>query len=171
MTKQEHETLHEIVNGDPWKVRERISLFLKEAKISEEKGAPTRTDAQSRALFLWFSMIEKEAENQGITWDVIIAHTHQLKITKEGLHGMCKTLQDALFKTKSTKEIKKTGQLDIIIDHFVDLFSKVGLEVPPFPHDSSRDKETMGGYKTEAGKGTSGILYPKEDNNLADKFD
>ena len=112
----------------------------------KEKVEPTRTDSQNGALFLWFSQIEREAENQGITWDMIIRHTHQLRITKEGLHGMCKTLQDGLWKTKSTKELKKIGQIDEIITHFVALFAKEGLELPPFPgrcqkHDQVRCEE------------------------------
>jgi len=101
-----------------------------------EKIEPTRTDSQHGALFLWFSQIEREAENAGITWDMIIRHTHQLRITKEGLHGMCKTLQKSLWNTASTKDLKRDEQIDIIIDHFVDLFSKEGLELPRFPSKS-----------------------------------
>lgn len=99
---------------------------------------PTRTQSQHNSLFLWFSMIEKEAENAGITWDMIIRHTHQLRITKESLHGMCKQLQKALWGTDSTKKLKRHEQIDIIQEHFVDLFAKEGLELPPFPHVCSK---------------------------------
>lgn len=92
-----------------------------------------RTQNQHNALFLWFGLIEKEAENRGITWNMIIRHIHQLRITKEGLHLLCKELQKALWGTKSTKELKKIGQIDIIQEHFIDLFSKEGMELPPFP--------------------------------------
>ena len=101
--------------------------------MEDNKSEPTRTESQHSALFLWFSMIEKEAENHGITWDMIIRHTHQLKITKEGLHGMCKNLQKVLWGTSSTKDLKRDGHIDTIIDHFVALFAKEGLELPPFP--------------------------------------
>lgn len=102
-------------------------------KGSGEVKEKPRTQQQHNGLFLWFSMIEKEAENAGITWDMIIRHTHQLRITKESLHGMCKQLQKALWGTDSTKKLKKHEQLDIIQEHFIDLFSKEGLELPPFP--------------------------------------
>lgn len=98
-----------------------------------------RTESQHNALFLWFDMIEKVAENNGITFDMIIRHTHQLKITKEGLHVLCKQLQEALWGTTSTKDLEKVGHIDEIIDHFTDLFAKEGLELPPFPHDENKD--------------------------------
>lgn len=99
---------------------------------------PERTPSQHAALFLWYSMIEREAENAGITWNQLVGKTHQLRITKEGLHEMGKQLQKALWGTTSTKELKKTGQIEILQEHFIDLFSKVGLTLPEFPHDPEK---------------------------------
>lgn len=148
MNTRELSQLTSIATGDKWKVRPDLLEWLKGVEVVEEvKGAPERTDAQSRALFLWFGLIEHEAENQGVTWNMIIEHTHQLRITKEGLHIMAKQLMQALWGLNSTKKLKKTGQLDILIDHFVDLFSKVGLEVPPFPENLEKTEEGLGGYK------------------------
>ncbi len=115
---------------------------------------PTRTQSQHNSLWLWYTMIEREAENAGITWNQLVGKTHQLRITKEGLHEMGKQLQKALWGTTSTKELKKVGQIEILEQHFVDLFSKVGLELPPFPSDTLKTSETLGGYKTRAGQGT-----------------
>lgn len=115
----------------------RSDLALSFVKNIEPTGKP-RTQAQHNSLFLWFSMIEKEAENAGITWNQLVGHTHQLRITKENLHAMCKQLMQALWGTTSTRELKKIGQIEILEQHFVDLFSKVGLELPPFP---SREPE------------------------------
>jgi hypothetical protein len=70
-------------------------------------------------------MIEKECENAGITWNQLVGKTHQLRITKEGLHMMGKELQRALWGTTSTKELKKVGQIEILQEHFVDLFSLI----------------------------------------------
>jgi hypothetical protein len=131
------------MNGE---IKKKLKYFLENGQIKEaltfidlvETTSPPRTQEQHNALFLWFSMIEREAENQGVTWDMVIKYTHQLRITKETLHGMCKSLQQALWKTTSTKELKKIGHIDIIIDHFTDLFSKVGLELPPFPEDKDK---------------------------------
>ena len=99
-----------------------------------------RTEDQHRGLFLWFSLIAEEAERQGITWDMIIRHTHQLKITKDGLHEMCKQLQKVLWGTKSTKHLQKHEHIDQVIDHFTALFAKEGMELPPFPFDEDKQK-------------------------------
>ena len=92
-----------------------------------------RTQSQHNALFLWFSMIEKLCEERGITWDRLIRHTHQIRVTQANLHEACKQLQKALWGTVSTKQLKKQEQIDIIIDHFTDWFAKEELELPSFP--------------------------------------
>ena len=107
--------------------------------LKELEPKKLRTQTQSDSMFLWFGQIEKLAENEGMTWNMIIQHTHQLKITKDGLHMMCKQLIEPLFGIKSTKDIEKTGHLDEVIDHFVDLFSKEGLELPPFPSKEKKE--------------------------------
>lgn len=143
MTKEEINKLIEILSPDTvqGKMGARLNAlaWVQNQKPSEEPKTP-RTDAQHRAWFLWLGMIEKVAENEGITWNQVVGQTHQLKITTEGLHVMGKQLQKALWGTESTKQLKKVGQIDILVDHFVDLFAKVGLELPPFP--SNEDKES-----------------------------
>lgn len=133
MNKADHEELKRISELDGWNVRPALVEFLKKVVIDEKDIGDKRTESQHNSIFLWFGQIEKLAENEGITWDMIMRHTHQLKITKDGLHIMCKQLIEPLFGIKSTKKIEKKGQIDVIIDHFVDLFSKEGLELPPFP--------------------------------------
>lgn len=147
------------------KVKQKLKTFLLNGQIQEalrfidliETTGSTRTDTQSDSLFLWFTMIEKEAENAGITWNELVGHTHQLRITKEGLHVMCKQLMKALWGTTSTKQLKKIGQIEILEQHFVDLFSKVGLELPPFP---SKEQEVTTLKNIERAKK---IDYPTEE--------
>jgi hypothetical protein len=132
-----------------WEYKNLSTALLKrleeEGVTCEPKEEPedTRTEQQHKSLFAWFGMIEKEAENQGITFDMVVKHTHQLRITKEALHVLCKALQKALWGTESTKELKKREQLDIIIDHFTDLFGKVGLELPPFPDRERQEQDAF----------------------------
>ena len=147
------------------KVKQKLKTFLLNRQIQEalsfielvETTGSTRTDTQSDSLFLWFTMIEKEAENAGITWNELVGHTHQLRITREGLHVMCKQLMKALWGTTSTKQLKKIGQIEILEQHFVDLFSKVGLELPPFP---SKEEEATTMKNIERAKK---IDYPTEE--------
>ena len=150
-------------------VKTKIKYFLERGQVAEclafielvKVTRSPRTEAQHRALFTWFTMIEREAENAGITWNQLVGHTHQLRITSEGLHVMCKQLMKALWGTTSTKQLKKVGQIEILEQHFVDLFSKVGLELPAFPCDEERQKENLAGYKTQAGQDIEGVEYPE----------
>ena len=142
MTKEEIQKLTELLNPNSVQAKMGARLngltWVQSQKPTESVKSP-RTDSQHRAWFLWLGMIEKLAENEGITWNQVVGQTHQLKITTEGLHVMGKQLQKALWGTDSTKQLKKVGQIDILIDHFVDLFSKVGLELPPFPSNDEKE--------------------------------
>lgn len=140
-SKQKKQLKQYIQNGD---IQRAVAL------LDTIDARPTRTPSQHSALFLWYAMIEKEAENAGITWNQLVGKTHQLRITKEGLHAMGKQLQKALWGTTSTKELKKTGQIDILQEHFVDLFSKVGLELPPFPVDEDKQNQLIKALEMQA---------------------
>ncbi len=135
MTSQQKRQLKELILN---KQTDRALLLLNSIDTT-----PTRTQNQHNALFLWYSMIEQECENAGITWNQLVGKTHQLRVTKEGLHEMGKQLQKALWGTTSTKELKKTGQLEILQEHFIDLFSKVGLTLPEFPSDETKGNDLI----------------------------
>ncbi len=102
-----------------------------------------RTETQSDSLFLWYSQIEKICENEGVTWDRLVRHTHQLRVTKANLHEAGKQLQKALWGKTSTKELEKTKQIEILVQHFADWFGKEGIEVPPFPSQELKHYEQM----------------------------
>ena len=164
MPKNYFEALQAIAELDGWKVRPALREFLKTVKVEETevKGKPKRTQTQSDSLFMWFGQIEKLAENEGLTWDMLIRHIHQLRITKNGLHMLCLELIEPLFGIKSTRKLEKMGHIDIVIDHFVDLFSKEGLELPPFPHKEKKEVSAIESMN-------KGYEYPTEDAP-ADKF-
>jgi hypothetical protein len=119
---------------------------------------PERTSAQNRSLHLWFNLIEREAENQGVTWDMLIKHTTQLRVTSEGLKSACKQLIKALWGYTSTIQLKKTGDLDKVIDHMTDWLSKE-MEVPPFPCDE--EKQNLSGQRIGAINNLSESNYPE----------
>ena len=102
--------------------------FVKDIKATRKP----RTSAQNRALHLWLNMIEREAENQGVTQNMLIKHTSQLRVTAEWMKSNIKQLIKALWNYDSTTELKKQGDIDIVIDHVTDWLSKE-MEVPPFP--------------------------------------
>lgn len=138
---------------------EKLKLIAKsgtrqdlEKFIQELDSDKYRTQEQHNALFLWFSMIETVAEEQGVTWSRLIRHTNQLKVTKANLHDAWKQLQKALFGTDSTKKLKKSSQIDTIIDHFTELFAKEGMELPEFPHDPDKNKPKIDYPEEDLGK-------------------
>lgn len=118
--------IHFLENG---KYDEALSFV----KLLKPQGSP-RTAKQNGSLHLWFNLIEKEAENQGITQNMLIKHTTQLKVTSEWLKSACKQLIGALWGYTSTTQLKKQGDIDIVIDHMTDWMSKE-MEVPAFPSE------------------------------------
>lgn len=122
-------------------VKAKLTEFLRNGQIDKalafidliETKSPVRTDRQNRSMHLWFTLLEKEAENQGVTWDMLVRHTSQLRVTAEGLKSAVKQLIKALWGYTSTTQLKKQGDIDIVIDHMTDWLSKE-MEVPAFPN-------------------------------------
>lgn len=106
---------------------------------------PKRTNQQNAAFHLWLNMIEREAENQGVTWDMLIRHTSQLRVTSEGLKSAVKQLIKALWGYSSTTQLQKTGDLDVVIDHLTDWLSKE-MEVPSFPHEENKGNDMLAAH-------------------------
>lgn len=127
--------IHWLENGQ----HDHALAFVKLIKPTGKK----RTDAQNSAYWLWLTMIEKEAENQGVTWDMVLQNVNQLRVTKENVHEAVKQLTKALWGITSTTQLEKQGHFDVIIDHVTDLFGKVGLELPPFPHEENKGNDTL----------------------------
>lgn len=132
-------------------VKAKLTQFLEKGQVQEalsflkliKADSPVRTKKQNDSLHLWLDMIEHEAAKQGVTWDKVIKHTSQLRITSEALKAAVRQLIQVLWGYTSTTQIKKQGQLDIVIDHMTDWLSKE-MEVPSFPVD---EKKHLSGVK------------------------
>jgi hypothetical protein len=75
-TNQKYQLKKYIENGET----DKALTFLKSIDTR-----PERTLQQNSALHLWLNMIESEAENQGVTQNMLIKHTTQLRVTSEWL--------------------------------------------------------------------------------------
>lgn len=137
MTTEELKSLEDIAYGDkPFLARMRLQEFLKTVEVQETtKEDSSRTKKQSDSLHLWFRQIADICQKQGVTFDLIIKHTNQVAVTEYGVKSLWHVLQKALYGTESTRELKKTGQIDRMVDHFVALFAKEEVELPPFPSE------------------------------------
>lgn len=95
-----------------------------------------RTDKQNNALHLLFDQIAKECLDKGIELRELIKDEVPIPVTPENIKWMWKLLQNAMFGTTSTRELKKTGQIEQLYDVFSQIFAeRTGGEVqlPPFP--------------------------------------
>jgi hypothetical protein len=166
MTQEEYDTLQSILNGKPFMVRPELQSFMLRAKVHvSPENAPTglvapqkgiRTDNQNRAMHLWFRQIAETCQNQGVTMNMVINHVHDVSVTEHGVKSLWHVLQKALFGTQSTTEIKKSGQIDKLVDHFVALFAKEEVELPPFPNDPTKNN-----IKLEQMNNLSNKNYPE----------
>lgn len=131
MTKDELTKLQEISQQEPWLIRKHLQEFL----YTVEVGKPlTRTLAQNNSLYLWFTQIANLCRDSGIDGKMLMSKTISVEMNMEIIKGMWKALQQALFKKQSTTQLKKTGEIDVLQDHFIRFFAeKFNLELPPFP--------------------------------------
>lgn len=102
-------------------------------KIGPKKE--NRTISQNNALHLWFSMVSEEMMEKGIDMKEIIRVpiSPTPYMIKENLW---KPLQNALFGKKSTTELLKNGEIDIVYDHLNRAISERThgqVKLPPFP--------------------------------------
>jgi len=101
-------------------------------KIQPEK----RTYLQNRSLHLLFTQIAKECLDKGIEMRQLVKENVPIEVTAENVKWLWKLLQNALFKTKSTTELKKLGQIEVVYDNFNKIISERTqgeIILPPWP--------------------------------------
>ncbi|KKR09552.1 MAG: hypothetical protein UT35_C0002G0002 [Candidatus Yanofskybacteria bacterium GW2011_GWD1_39_16] len=109
-------------------------------KVQPEK----RTLPQNRSLHLLFTQIAKECLDKGIEMRQLVKENVPIEVTPENIKWLWKLLQNALFKTKSTTELKKTGQIEVVYDNFAKIVSERTqgeIILPPFPSLKNQPKE------------------------------
>lgn len=95
-----------------------------------------RTNIQNNALHLLFAQISKECMDKGIEMREIVREEVPIPCTPENIKWLWKLLQHGMYGTKSTTELKKTGQIEQVYDTFNKiLIERTGGEIslPPFP--------------------------------------
>ena len=111
-----------------------------------------RTISQNSALHLLFTQISKECLDKGIEMRQLVREEVPIEATPENIKWLWKLLQNALFKTQSTTELKKTGQIEIVYDNFCKIISERTngeIIMPPFPSLETQTKETKLEYPTD----------------------
>jgi hypothetical protein len=111
--------------------------FKKEYYIFKgEKKDSTRTPTQNNSLYLFFKQVSDQCLEKGIDMREIVKDNVEIECTPENIKWIWLKLQYFLFKTKSTKQLKNNGQIDIIYRNFTKIVSERTqgeVIVPPFP--------------------------------------
>lgn len=137
MTPQSKKTLLEILQRND-NVRPAILAFIENCEVIPEVKSP-RTDSQNRAMHLWFEQIAEECRKHSVDATLVFSKVMHMDMTAAFVKEMWRALQQALFKTKSTTQLRKTGEIERIQDHFIRFFAnEFQLELPPFPSDESK---------------------------------
>lgn len=93
-----------------------------------------RTEQQNRALHLWFEMLAQTLREEGIDLKEAMPKVIDIIPTKENVKEMLwKPVQNALFKKKSTTELLKQKEIDLIYDVLCKNLGERGIIIPPFP--------------------------------------
>lgn len=98
--------------------------------------AKTRTDQQNRAMHLLFKQISDECIAKGIDMRHIVKDNVPIQCTPENIKWLWKLLQKALFGTKSTADLKKTGEIEVVYDNFNKILverTNGEVSLPDFP--------------------------------------
>ena len=118
------------------------------SKIIEDK----RTLPQNDSLHLLFSQISKECLDKGIEMRKLVKEEVPIPATPTNIKWLWKFLQEGMFKTKSTTELKKNGQIDDVYDamnkHLIEQ-TQGEISLPPFPSKKEEAKKYQIDYPTE----------------------
>ena len=116
-----------------------------------------RTIPQNSALHLLFEQLSKECLDKGIEMRQLVKEEVPIECTPENIKWLWKLLQNALFKTQSTTELKKTGQIEIVYEAFNKILierTNGEISLPPFPSIETQTKETKLDYPDYEGEPT-----------------
>lgn len=143
ISPEAYTVLEEILRDSPWEAHKRLKAKMPDFEVCDlntvsegEKPSGGRTGAQNAALHLWYRQVAEECQKHGVEASAVFAKTHDIQMTENTVKVLWKALQEALFGKKSTTELKKTGEIDKLQDHFIRFFGeKFELELPPFPNE------------------------------------
>lgn len=103
-----------------------------------------RTDQQNKALHKWYELKADQCRQAGVSPRMAFEKTIELEMTPEIMKEIWRSVQKALYGKKSTTELKKSGEIDELVDHLNRFFAReFFLEETPFPVDEARQLEKL----------------------------
>ena len=114
----------------------KLTTEVKDGIYTIKKHVQNRSNTQSNSLHLLFKQISDQCLEKGIDMRQIVKDEVPIQCTPENIKWLWKLLQEALFGTKSTTELKRNGQIDIVYDNFNKILTERTegeICIPPFP--------------------------------------
>ena len=126
------------------KVIEELAKYGKDL-VTVEIKSQKRTLLQNNSLHKWFKDSSDILISAGVDMRALFRPTVIIPVTPDGFKHMFKQIQECMFGTKSTTELKKTGQIDGVFDTLnlhIATVTKGNVCLPPFPcKDELRKKQ------------------------------
>ena len=105
----------------------------------KEQTPKPRTEQQNRALHLYFQLLADEFNNAGYTVQLVLSKKMDLDWTKDGVKELLwRPAQQAILGKKSTTELNKQEEIDLVYEHLNRHISEKFFIHVPFPADMER---------------------------------
>ncbi len=112
-------------------------------QVSERK--PRRTERQNRAIHLFFTQLADALNEAGYSVQKILSKKMDIDWNPDYVKELLwRPAQKAIVHKKSTTELRRGEEIDLIYDHLVrHLGEEFTLEVPEFPHYENGEYERI----------------------------
>ncbi len=106
------------------------------------KTTQERTLAQNSALHAFYEIWAKDLNEKGLTVQKVLSQKMEMDWTPKLMKEFWRDAQERLTGKKSTKDLDKISDINLVLDHFIRHFAEKfqGYELPPFPHDPLKQK-------------------------------
>ncbi len=105
-------------------------------KIERETGV--RSENQNRALHLYFEHLAHELNSAGYNIQKLLSHAVELDWDKDTVKELLwRPIQVALINKKSTTNLDKVSEIDLVWEHINRFLSEKGIHVP-FPSEQNK---------------------------------
>lgn len=97
-----------------------------------------RTDAQNKALHVWFKLIATALNDAGLTVQETLKHQMDIEWNEHRVKELIwRQAQKKILGKTSTTELEKQMDIDLVYETINRWLASMGVENVPFPHNPS----------------------------------
>jgi len=152
MPPEIQQKLLHLANTSGFRLKQDLLSFLSEVKTEEVESKGSRTGQQNKGLHLDCKLIAEKLNDAGKDMKVVLKQEVQIPWSTESVKEyIFRPIMKALFQYESTKELKKTGEIEKVHDVVMrELGEKYGIEYHEFPNNQLKALENLKSYKLAA---------------------